>query len=187
MPARNLFTVLLFLLAAASSWWLYQKVQSTEPARSIEAKHEPDYFFEDFVLTSMDSQGQPKHRLKGTRMTHYPDDDTTEIEQPELELYVNAMPVWQINAEHGLVSAEGDQVLMRGEVRIKRHGSGQQDAVYVHTRDVLVRPDEKYAETDQLVIITSGNLKVKAVGMRVFIGQGRVELLSKVAGVHVPD
>ncbi len=187
MPARNLFTVLLFLLATASSWWLYQKVQPIEPARSIEAKHEPDYFFEDFVVTSMNSQGQPKHRLKGVRMAHYPDDNTTEIEQPELDLYANAKPVWRISAEHGLISAEGDQILMGGEVQIKRHGSGQQDAVYARTRDVLVRPDEKYAETDQLVVITSGSVKVKAVGMRAYIGKGRVELLSKVEGVHAPN
>jgi len=187
MPARNLLTALLFMLATASSWWLYQKVQPTEPARPIKAKHEPDYFFEDFVVTSMNSQGQPKHRLKGDRMVHYPDDNTTEIEQPELDLYKNAKPVWRINAEHGLISAEGDQVLMGGEVRIKRHGSRQQDVVYVRTRDVLIRPDEKYAETDQLVVITSGNTKVKAVGMRAYIEEGRIELLSKVEGVHAPN
>ncbi len=187
MPARNLFTALLFLLAAASSWWLYQKVQPTEPVRPIKVEHEPDYFFEDFVVTSMNSQGQPKHRLKGVRMSHYPDDNTTVIEQPELDLYTNAKPVWQINAEQGLISAQGDQVLMSGEVQIKRYGSRQQDTVYVRTRDVLVKPDEKYAETDQLVVITSGNTKVKAVGMRAHIEKGRIELLSNVEGVHAPN
>lgn len=120
-------------------------------------------------------------------MTHYPDDGTTEVEQPELELYANAKPVWRINAEHGTVSAEGDQVLMSGKVLIKRHESRQQDEVYVRTRDVVVRPDEKYAETDQLVVITRGNTKVKAVGMRAYVGKGRIELLSNVEGVHVPN
>ena len=187
MPTRNLLTVLLFTVAAASSWWLYRQVQPTEPAAPAEVAHEPDYFFEDFVVTSMDTQGQPKHRLKGTRMAHYPDDDSTQIESPELELYVDAAPAWTIIAEHGSVSSGGDQVRLEGEVRIKQHRAEEADAVSATTRDVLIRPDDEYAETDQLVVITRGTMKLQAVGMRAFLKERRVELLSKVVGVHAPE
>jgi len=188
MLPRSLLTILLFALAAGSSWWLYQQIKPTEPSQQIQASHDPDYFIEDFVVRSMNAKGQIKHRLKGIRMMHFPDDDSAELESPELELYVDAVPTWKINAERGLIFSGGDQVKLLGEVRMKRHAEREQDVIYAQTRDVLVKPDEEYAETEQLVTITSGNggLTVRAVGMRAYIDQGRVELLSNVEGVHVP-
>lgn len=187
MPARNLLMVLLLVAAALSSWWLYQQVQPSEPVRSPLAAHEPDYFFEDFVLTSMNAEGKPKHKLSGSRMVHFPDDDTTEIDQPELEIYINLIPTWKIVANHGWISSGGDEVRLDGNVRIQRYGLQEEDAIHVVTEVMLVKPDQEYAETDHQVVVTGRSMQIQAVGMRVYLDEGRVELLSQVKGVYDPN
>ena len=54
--------------------------------------------------------------------------------------------------------------------------------VVVTTRDVRLRPKEQYAETDAPVNIARGPDTIDAIGARVFLDQGIVELLSSARG-----
>ena len=47
--------------------------------------------------------------------------------------------------------------------------------------------DTHYAETAAPVTITDANSTVKAIGMHAFLAEERIELLSAVRGVYVPQ
>src|SRR3569623_73485 len=61
------------------SWWLPLRMGPT-PAEPVavqrETRHIPDFFLNDFELTSMDRAGEPRYRLHAGAMTQYANDMT---------------------------------------------------------------------------------------------------------------
>jgi lipopolysaccharide export system protein LptC len=53
------------------------------------------------------------------------------------------------------------------------------------TRDLTIYPQREYAETGAAVTITSGRNEMQAVGMRLDLSDGRLELLSETKGKYV--
>jgi lipopolysaccharide export system protein LptC len=132
----------------------------------------------------MDMTGQIKHRLQAKMMVHYPDDGSTELVQPLLEVYNADTQPWHVKSERGWVSARHDLVLLQGEVQIWRETAAGQREIEVLTSDVRVLPDDRYAETAQAAIIRAPRTEYHAVGMRAWFNENRLELLKQVRGHH---
>ena len=183
--SERLYRTLLVALAglAAATWWL-QAEWHRQPARNPQA-HTPDYFATGLEITAMDEAGKPRHRLKASKMMHYDDDDTTELESPDLTVYDPERPPWKVTAESGWVSPEGDEVLLQGEVIINRPESPKTRPLRIVTRDLRVFPDKDYAETDQHVEMFSRNHWMESVGAEVWFEEPiRIRFLSQVRGRH---
>ncbi len=166
-----------------TGWWLYDLDREARRAKALKT-HEPDYFMENFVRTQMDTDGQVKHRLRARLMLHYPDDDSTELVQPLLEVYNADQPPWHVKSERGWVSANHDLVLLQGEVQIWRETAAGEREFEVLTRDVRVLPGDNYAETAQPAVIRAPHTEYHAVGMRAWFNEDRMELLKQVRGRH---
>ncbi len=171
--------VFLSLLVAGSGWLLYLLGKpSSDPDDTL--RHDPDFYMKDFITVVMDEGGTPKRELRGERARHYPDTDTNELLRPHLVIYRNGSQPLQLTAESGWVSADGDVVLLQGRVNIWRNdedGVKQQDVV---TRDVRLLPDAGYAETDKPVLIQMSSTEIRSIGMKAYLDENRVELLSQV-------
>lgn len=185
MSFRNIF-LLLVLAAAATAWWLSRLGDGAERSQRLKA-HEPDYYMENFTQTTMNAAGGPLHRLSAEMMLHYPDDDSTELVRPVLEVYNEAATPWRVRAEKGWVSANSDVVLLTGEVHIWRDSENGERELDVLTRDLRVLPRERYAETDKPTRIHAPGVLYTAVGMRAVFQEDRLELLSRVRGRHEPE
>jgi lipopolysaccharide export system protein LptC len=180
---RHGVQLLLLAVALLTGWWLYDLDREARNAKVLKT-HEPDYFMENFVRTQMDTAGQMKHRLRAKMMVHYPDDDSTELVQPLLEVYNADTPPWHVKSEWGWVSAGHDLVLLQGEVQIWRDTTAGQREIEVLTRDVRVLPNDRYAETGAAAIIRAPRTEYHAVGMRAWFNENRLELLKQVRGHH---
>ncbi len=183
IPRRWLWALVL-LLIAVFSWWLLRQVQTTADSGDNDAAHQRDYYFEDFVITAMDQQGKPRHRLRATSMSHFPDNGSNEVTAPDMEIYAADSPPWQVSAERGWVSSEGKDIRLLGKVSIQRAGAAGIDPVQLWSTDLHIRPDSKYAETSGKVRVISTGIEVESIGMRAFLDEGRVELLSRVRGKY---
>ncbi len=184
---RNAATLLFVALAALSSWWLYQQTREGLAPRDGSQRHDPDAFVEDVDLSTLNATGQLQHRLWAQRMEHFPDDDSSALTAPYLELYRPGEPPWRIRARSGWVSAGGAEVRLRGDVEILRAAAPGVRPAELHTERLTVFPDRDYAETDAAATYRSTGLEVRSVGMRAHLDQGRVELLSRVRAVHQPQ
>ena len=71
--------VVALAILAAVAWWLTDRGADRNVVRDAKARHEADYFIENFTATTMDTQGRRKHELSAARLVHYPDDDTLEF------------------------------------------------------------------------------------------------------------
>ncbi len=185
--SKGLWIALLLVLVAALSWWLQSSSVPGSQSTADQDRHEPDYYMEQFVTTSLNAMGQPAYKLYADNLLHYPDDDSATLEKPHLVVFRDEKEFWDIRADAGLVLNSGESVLLQGKVIILRVMPDDVEALQVTTSDLTVRPDDKYAETAAEVTIKDDRGVTTAVGMWADLNKRRVELLSNVRGTYVPQ
>lgn len=183
---RGLLPLLAVTLAAAASWWLYQQTVLEHAGRDGNRRHDPDAFAENIDLRTLNTRGKLEHRLWAKRLEHYPDDDSTALESPALELYRPGEPPWRARAQQGWVSSGGAEILLEGDVEVRRDGQGKLRPAQLTTSKLRVFPDRDYAETDTAVTYRSTGLEVRSLGMRAHFDTGQVELPARVRAIHQP-
>lgn len=184
MDTRNLVIGGVLLLITGATWWLAKQSQPPETTYKTKS-HTPDYFLEGFEDTQMDSSGRPSQQLSAERMTHYPDNDSTELTRPRIRLYDGKRPPWRVRADSGWLSGDGQVVLLQGEVNIDRSASPETRPIHIVTRDLRVQPKENYIETDEPVKFTSNQDTVNAKGMQAWFNKPiRLKLLADVRGYY---
>ena len=182
---KRLLPILAIALLALLSWWLLHIVELLPPATQSKMRHDPDYYMEDFVVTEMGENGKPHYQLKADYLAHYPDNDSTMLTQPHISVFQEDVAPWNINAEKGQISSGGKTVFLLGEVTIERKRTLENSGIKLITQDLLVRPDDKYAETEKPVTVREDNIGlIKAVGMRLNMLTEQLELLADVRGYY---
>jgi len=178
---RSLLTSVVLSLITAGSWWLAQRAETQIPYRP--QPHSPDYYLNDFSAITTGADGQPEKRLRARRMVHYPDDDSTELVRPRMTFYQSPDPPWRIRSDSGWIAGNKEQVLLQGEVNIDRDGGANVRPMHIITRDLRIRPDDDYAETEAAVHARSDRSWIEAEGMQAwFAGPVRIKLLANARG-----
>ncbi|MCB5190165.1 LPS export ABC transporter periplasmic protein LptC [Methylobacillus arboreus] len=161
-----LFPLAVLGLLALITLWIDRTVQPPEPRVDGSTRHDPDYILNNFVTTKTDATGTISHILKASEMRHYPDDDTTELENPHFTQFGVDRPTTTIEGKRGHVSSNGEVVEFRDSVRVVRPAFGDRQEMTLTTEYLRVEPDNEIASTDQPVVITQGPKSiVRAVGM----------------------
>lgn len=157
-PTANLFPLVLAGLLAAAAFWLEQ-ASRPQLGDTAKLRHDPDYWVENFRLRRFNIEGSLQHTLLGTRMRHYPDDDSTLVEQPHLTYHREFMTV--VVAREGHLDGKGEHIRLIDDVRISRAGRpGKPDSVL--TTEILdAYPDDEIAMTEVPVTITQGLSNVR--------------------------
>ncbi len=169
----------LVVLAVASSLWLADLGQPPGEVKRF-AGRAPDLTMRGFEVTSMGEDGNPLRRLSATYMAHFRDTDTKELTQPHLVIYQEGAEPWNIASERGLVSAGNDVLMLLGQVSIWRDRPDGKREITIETEDLRVLPREDYAETELPVRISTPESFTRGTGMRAYLGESRVQLLSEV-------
>ena len=175
--------LVLFLLAGLTQWLLNLNEAPNFTARNT---HQPDYTMENFTITSMGDTGKPRQRLQSTFMAHYPDDDSSEFTKPHITVFRTGEAPWEIYSERGWVAGGRELIVLRGDVLIENPQAPIGRRLRMVTQDLHVRTDEESASTDRPVTITGPTSVTRANGMRAYLKEGRLHLLSKVRGTYAP-
>ena len=160
----TLFPLVLLVLLAALTYWLDRAVQSPLAPREKVLLHDPDYTADKLLATRMDVNGRIRDTLSAVKMTHFPDDDSTELELPRFASYGHDAPL-RITSKHALVSSNGGNLYFRGDVRATRDPYAGNSALVVTTDYLHLLPDDNIAKTDHPVTIRDATMTIEAVGM----------------------
>lgn len=173
---------LLLLLAAA--YWLNLQVQPL-PAKSDGSKrHDPDFIVDKVSATTLDEQGAPHFLMSAQQIVHYPDDDSTHVVEPRLTSLSANQPSIYTSARTGEISSGGDEVILRGGVRLVRAATATQSEMVFATDYLRVLPDRDLADTNRPVSVTDAHNIIHAVGMRFDNKTRTVQLLAQVNSQH---
>jgi lipopolysaccharide export system protein LptC len=140
----------------------------------------PDFYMQNFVSTVMGMDGLADRTLKAKRLEHFPKTNEKELTEPYLVLYQTGAPAWHVRSESGWISPSGDVVLLRGRVHAWRVSKTGVKLVDIHTRDLRILPGTDYGETDKPVTIATADHRTVGLGMRAFLAESRIELMSQV-------
>ncbi len=172
----------LTLLAVTSTLWL-SRLGSQDAQLKRFAGHTPDLTMEEFQVTTMGEDGTPRRRLSAAYMAYFGDTQTKELRRPHLVMYREQAEPWHVASERGWVSADDDVVMLLGEVDIWRDLPNGKREIHVETEDLRVLPNDEYAETELPVSISTAESFTRGTGMRAYLDESRVELLSRVRTV----
>lgn len=121
----NYVPLLLMAMLAAFTWWLIKNTPQLEAPRERAApKHEPDYRMNGFEVERFSSDGRLTGKIIGTEMRHYPDNDTLEIDAPQLRAYGKQNELLVANAQRGVSNGDGSEIQLLGDVKVKRYPDG---------------------------------------------------------------
>src|SRR5215217_7310117 len=91
--------VLILALLLILPFWLNQSPRAISPSQNSQLSRTPDYVVENFSAIRMDEAGIGRHVLLAKKMVHYPDDDSTDLEQPRLIDTQPGKPAMQVKAD----------------------------------------------------------------------------------------
>lgn len=171
---------------AALSYWAFQQLRPDEADGAAGLAHYPQYYMEDFSALGMNQDGAPKHRLKAVYMAHYPQDDTSELREPELELFRADQPPVVISADKGWVMSDNDIILLKGNVRLWLEDAGGARLTLL-AEDARLLVEAEYAETARPVRLSYGRMVTEADGLRAYLAEERMELTGNVQTRIAPE
>lgn len=174
------------LLLLAVVYWISTTVEPPTQKINGTQRHDPDFFVENFSATTLTEQGIPRFTLSAAKMLHYPDDDSTHLENIQLASVQPDRPTLHIFALNGILSDRGEEVFLQDQVQIIREAPGKQSDMRFTTTFLHVIPDLNVAKTDQAVTLIDGNNTVHAVGMVLDHNARTINLLNQVRSEHAP-
>lgn len=179
MSLRWRLILILLPLTVASFWIIYQ-LEDDEKAADIAGRPVPDYTMSDFDSLNMTVDGDPETRLTADFMAHFEDRGETELTRPQLEMFRPDKSPLYVRAEQGWVRSGNEVILLRGDVRFWEPGDGDKPLFEVTTTEARVYPERDMAETDKPATLVTRDSRTDSVGMRAFMKEGRIEMLSRV-------
>jgi len=178
----------LALLAAAivSGWSVWKHRPATEGGAGDAQRS--DYLLHDFEVVVLDREGHESFTLRAPLLERRPGDRTMSLRTPVFLIPPkrgsDAAP-WEVRADTGWVSAEGDELRLRGDVV----ASTTRDAarpVKMTTEQLNVFPDDKRATSPVAVTVTQPGSILRGSGMEALLDSRRVRLKSNVRVRYVP-
>jgi lipopolysaccharide export system protein LptC len=164
---------------ALGSFWLLEVMRSQEEGTQVAAlSSEPDYIVDNFSFVRMSETGQPRYVVSGSRLTHRPVDDMSDIEQPVVQSMATEHPRMNMRANHARVLHELDQVELSGNVDVRRPAGPNTKPMQLRTEALTVLPDDEIMKTDRAVEMSFGAATVHGVGMMANNATQQIDLLS---------
>lgn len=183
---REWHPLLPLLLLLAATYWLNQQVQPMLAESDSSKRHDPDIVIGKFAATTLDEQGKQRFLLSAQKLVHYPDDDSTHMEEPQLTSLSAGQPPVYISARLGKLSSKGEEVFLRDDVKVVRAASAARSKMVLTTAYLHVIPERDLADTDHPVTMVDAYDIVHAVGMQ-FDNKARVvKLFAQVRSQHDP-
>ena len=186
LDGRSYLVLLIVALAAAAAWWWSRDDGTAGSPLLGSAAELPDYAMADFLLTAMGEDGRPGHTLTAESLYHYESREESVLTRPQLTFYEEDRPVWDISAEHGLVSDAERFVFLSGDVEVRYAGATPARSFEIYTGELYVWPEDRRARTEDAVRIVQQSGVTHSVGMSAELDQRRLHLASQVRGRYEP-
>ena len=167
-------------IIAAGGYWNIGGSSGPQLAR-LDPEHRVDFFSANSRTVQFNTQGQLQYILEAELIEHIEQTDISLLHKPYLQLYRARPQPWLISGEHGELSPGGEVLDLQENVRVERTDELQRPFLlttsqlyYVFAQDLAHTGKDVQIDTEQGI--------TTATGMRAYMEQGAVELLSNARG-----
>ena len=185
--SKNFRLALIFLpvaaLLIALGYWNIRPESFDARQADTSSDSSIDFFVVNPRTQQFEEDGSLSYRITATKLEHLKETDITLLELPDLLLYRADEAPWHVQSKLGEVSPAGERVELIDDVKLQRTDAKNRKTLLTSSR-MTVFPDKEYAETTQAVRIEAANGVTTANGMKAYLNEGRMLLLSNVRGQH---
>jgi len=176
-----LFPIVLAGFMALITFWINKTVEQQAPKVDGSQRHDPDYFMENFTTKQTGIDGKLRYILVAKKMTHYPDDDSTVLEQMQFTQYDEDAPYTRIVGDRANISSDGEEIEVIDNVVVTREAFEGKGEMQIFTDRLTLLPDLEIVKTERPVVIKQvPDTLIHATGMIFDKGKKTLRLLSNV-------
>jgi len=178
------YTILAILIVAAVfALWLQEDVKKKPVPGTQTDLRFPDYFMENFSISSMNRQGSPEYILSAKKMLHYSDEDYSELELPIVK-FTNTGSHFIITASSARLEQSKNIIHLHNNVVIQRAATENQNELSIYTDYLKINTRTSVAETDRPARVKTNNAELNAKGLIFDNLKGTLKLKSQVKGIY---
>jgi lipopolysaccharide export system protein LptC len=177
-----IFGVIAVLVAAAGYWNINPESFMDQPVAAVD-ESAIDYYAINAHSVQFLPDGKLQYEMTADKVEHLKATDVALLTTPDLYMYRGTLYPWHIQSKQGEVSPGGTQVELIDSVRVARTDDKQRTTIITSSR-MTVFPQKQYAQTEQAVRIDGAGGVTTGTGMKAYLNDGRMDLLSNVRGQY---
>ncbi|WP_051080550.1 LPS export ABC transporter periplasmic protein LptC [Thioalkalivibrio sp. ALJT] len=179
-PLRRLLITGLATLATLAG-----PVQAEEPPAVIAMPTDAlTLQIDGFTLHTTDADGQPTHRLRGTRLREFGRDGPQWIDDPVLDLYAEGTIDWHWTAPAALHRPSAQTLDTVGPTHGRQPALEDRVETVIESSDVRIATDTMVATSQAFSTLTQPGLFQRGTGLRVDSQADTIELLNDVYSLY---
>lgn len=160
--------VLMGLLALGSYWLLRITPEAALPTPETTPQHEPDYFMRGFAVRTFNSDGSLRSEVRGAEARHYPDTDSTDIDDARIRSLQPSGVLTTATARLVTSNADQTEFVLRGQAVVVREapsngGAKSSPRMEFRGEHLKVLVDSKRVLSDEPVLLLRGRDRIQAL------------------------
>ncbi|ANY89201.1 MULTISPECIES: LPS export ABC transporter periplasmic protein LptC [Pseudomonas] len=182
--ARNivLLGAIAALLVAVGYWNISPESFLEKPVAQVD-ENAIDYYAINAHSVQYLPDGKVQYEMTADKVEHLKASEITLVTTPDLQMYRGTQYPWHVQSVRAEVNPDGSEVELIDKVRVARTDEKQRETIITTTR-MTVFPQKQYAQTEQAVRIDGAGGTTTGKGMKAYLKDGRMDLLSNVRGQY---
>ncbi|MFL7963648.1 lipopolysaccharide export system protein LptC [Pseudomonas sp. NFACC15-1] len=186
MLSKKIRTVVVFaciaaIFAAVGYWNISPERFLDQPAAQVEERI--DWYATNTHTLQYLPDGKVQYEMTSDKVDHVKATDITLVTKPDLNMFRGTEFPWHVQSEHAEVNSGGTEVELIDSVRVARTDEKNRTTIITSTR-MTVFPQQEYAQTEQPVRIDGAGGVSTGTGMKAYLKESRIHLLSNVRGQY---
>lgn len=140
---------------------------------------EPESYMTGLHLKRFGDDGHIRYAFTASRAVRQSDTHITILTEPRMRFFRSVQP-WSIDSSFAKVSADGETIELWDGVALRRLDA----SLDIRTGLLMLYPQRDYAETDRAVTMIGPGHRTQATGLKAYLDQERLVLLSDVRSTH---
>lgn len=171
-----------------SAWYL---VKSAHPM-ILTGNHQTlsasiDTLVTELSVQQFDVEGHLTHDLETPMMQHNPTQNTHTLTAPHIMVSELNQAPWEIHADMATAFDGGQHITFNHHVVVHQHKHQTAEETTLTTEEITYFPRDKLATTLSEVTLKQANNRMHSTGMKAYLAENRVQLLSNARGHYEPN
>lgn len=176
---------ILLMGVACSSWYL------TIPAHSLKLDEHTlsttaNIVMHNLTVKQFNNEGQLVHSLQTPLMRHIEQNNTHWFKNPYIVIAEINQPVWEIKANQATALYGGQQITFNKNVVLHQGKDAHNEESTLKTEAITYFPKKKIATTSLKVTYERPQTMIQSKGMKAYLAEKRVVLLSEARSRYEP-
>lgn len=177
----------LALISLAFSGWYFASSVNVQKLDDQTLATTADTIITELTVRQFNQDGKLIHSLQTPLLHHIPQRNMHWLKQPFIQLTESMdAPAWEIHAQEALSYDGGEKITFKKQVVMHQPEGHKSAPSTLKTEEMTYFPQKKLAFSEKKMTFEQPGTRVTSIGMKAFLNEKRVQLLSRARGLYEP-